>query len=230
MTGILSGLLGWKGYDCAWIAHIASDLPNLDIYSHNILIHLAPPRGIGFIFPPTLLFLVYPFVYLGQVFSWSEEFVSRVFSIPLFLFDIANVFLVVKIIIDNKKIKDVYINSIILILFFSGYFLYTTGYDCHPETLVIFFSLIGINLFFKRKIFLSSILLGLALSSKQIAVFIILPLLFYLIKRKTKFKIIVLFIAGIALSFISIILPFLINNFDDTYYGIYGFASNSART
>ena len=124
----------------------------------------------------------------------------------------------------NPKIKKEYAYALIPVLFFSGYFLYASGFSCHPETLVVFFSLIGLDLLFKRRYFVSSLLFGLAFSSKQVAIFIILPVIFYILRTNVHLRVLFSFMGGVICTFLLIMLPFVIKNPYDTYYGILGFS------
>lgn len=223
LIGLVSGLLGWRSLDCNWLVGIAYHLFTLDPYSHDRLISVAPPLGLGFGFTPLLLFLIAPFIILGKQFGWTGHFIAKIYGLPLLLIDILNIYLIIKIISQYRpRISKSNLNLIILILFFSGYFLFASGSMGHPETLVLFFSLLGIRVLRDKKHLISGILFGLALSAKQSAAFIIIPIFFYLLFQKNGFRPAFKFGAGSIAIFLLIVMPFFIAHPAETWYGIFG--------
>lgn len=227
LIGVGSGFVGWRSGDCEWIRETAGHIFDLEPYSHNYLINIAPPNGIGYGYPPLLLFVISPFITIGDFFGWTSQFITRNYNILLFLVDIANIYLIVSFIKANKpKILEKDLQSISVILFFSGFFLYTSGFSCHPETLVIFCSFLGLHFLRKENFIMSGMLFGLAFSSKQVAVFIIIPVLFYLLFNQKSKLAILKFLLSILLTILFLILPFLVHDFHTTIYGIFGYTSD----
>lgn len=221
LIAFASGFLGWRNPDCGWIVAVASRLFTLDPYSHYRLISIAPPLGQGFSSPPLLLFLIAPFIILGQNFGWTNDFMAKIYQAPLHLIDILNIYLIIKIAREYRpRISKLNLNLTILILFFSGYFLFASGFMGHPETLVLLFSLLGIKFLRYKKLLLSGIFFGLALLAKQAAIFILIPIFFYLLFAKDGFRHALRFGVGVAFAFLLVISPLFIANPADTWYGI----------
>lgn len=224
LIGLLSGFFGWRNSDTGWIASVAS-LLTLDPYSSYRLIGVAPPLGAGFVFPPLLLFIVSPFIILGRQFGWTNEFTAKIYGLPLFLVDIFNIYLIMKIILYYRpKIPPSNLNFIILVLFFSGYFLFTSAFMGHPETLVVLFSILGINSLLKKKFYKCGIFFGLSLLAKQSAIFIIIPVLFYLLIQERDYRYLLKVLGATVGAFLLPILPFFITHPVNTWYGIMGFS------
>jgi len=214
---------GWKSPDCHWNVSIASHFFTLNPYSFYRGVPVAPPLGLGFCCTPLLLFYLGPLTYLGNWLGWTTDFIARIYSLPLNLADILNVWLIIKLIRKYRpKIATADLNLIILILFFSGYFLIASGFEGHPETLVLLFCLLGINFLLKKNILPAGAVFGLALSSKQSAVFIILPLFLYLLLAKNGLKTAFKFMLGLTAVFALILSPFIIFHPQETLYGIFG--------
>lgn len=218
ILGTLSNLLGWKAEDANWNIQAAKRVAVFDTYSEFRLKSVAPPDGAPIGYTPFLLIVTYFFVLAG---------VPGYYTIFLFLADILNVLLISDFILRINPSNKKFIPAISLILFFSGFFLYSSGFIGHPETLVIAFSLMSLRfLFIKKKTAVAGILAGFALASKQSAIFFLIPLLTYLLLIKKDRKEAAKFALGTLASFSLIILPFLLNNFQSTVYGLYGYTNN----
>ncbi len=222
MVGTLANLMGWQHQDKAWLVALSHYLPTFDPWSHLRIISIAPPNGAGYCCPPLLLLLIYPFVIIGGKLGWSQELVTQVYSSSLFLVDIATIFLITKII---KKFRPTLststINTVIILLFFSGFYLFTSGFMGHPETLVVFFSLLAIQTLDIHRYWLAGLLFGIAFAAKQSAIFIFLPIWMLLANRNLNNSIRL----GIAtsLTFLAFVAPFFLIYPRETWYGIIGY-------
>lgn len=225
LLGLAAILLGWKNADKDWVVSAALNFFSLNVYDPMYrVVSLAPPLGMGVVFPPLMLLLVNMVINVGGWFGWTKEFVANIYSLPLFLVDILNVFLIISFFKQKGlKINQKNIHLVILTLFFSGYFLYTSGFMGHPETLIILFALLGIKFFRKKAIFLGGIFFGLAFLAKQTTFFIFAPVFFYLIFHKRSFVNIIKLTNGILVVSLPMLLPFFIAHPFETWYGLVGF-------
>lgn len=225
LIGLATILLGWKGSDKDWIVSASVNFFSFNAYAPIYrVISLAPPLGMGVVYPPLLLLLVNMVINVGGWLGWTIEFVANMYSLLLFLADIFNVYLIISFFKqNNQKIYQKNINLVILTLFFSGYFLYTSGFMGHPETLVILFALLGIKFLRKKAFFLCGIFFGLAFISKQATLFIFAPVFFYLIFQKRKLRNIITVMSGILVVSLPMLLPFFIAHPFEVWYGIVGF-------
>lgn len=107
------------------------------------------------------------------------------------------------------------------ILFFSGFFLYTSAYMGHPETLVLLFSLLGLFSLKKEKYYSTGLLFGLAFAAKQSAFFIFFPILIFLFFKKNNLRNFAKVTLGSIFSSVTVFLPFLIKDFNNTWYEIF---------
>lgn len=223
LIGLFSGFFGWRNSDTEWLVAVASYLFTFDPYSYYRLIGIAPPLGAGYIFTPLLLFLISPFIALGHQVGWTNEFIARIYQLPLFLVDIFNIYLIIQLInYYRPKIPKSNINMIILVLFFSGFFLFTTGYMGHPETLVIFFSLLAIKSLRQKQYIKGGIFFGLALFTKQSSVFILIPIFFCLYLKQGGLQRLFKFLMATITTFLLLMAPFLITHSANTWYGVAG--------
>lgn len=218
--------MGWQSEDARW--HIAATqlIETFSSYSsEHRLQEIAPPTGAPIGYPPLFLFLSYPLVLAARLVGLADSWFLSRYTWLLYGVDIASIYITVSTIRRLRPdLSPLYLKIITLLLFFSGYFLYASGYIGHPDTLVLLFLLLGVNFVQKSKFFSSGIFFGLALATKQLTIFAIIPTFFYLYFQKEKrstlyWSLSLLFIFILAAS------PFLINNFSDFWYGLVGFTS-----
>lgn len=233
IIGFGSNLLGWISDDAKWNTGAALRLPTLDPYAPDTrLVDVAPPLGSPIGYPPLLLLLTYPLLYLEKEFDLDVYQGTVFYKIWLYLADAASVWLIVLMLMKYyPRIKTQQLAVIIFWLLFSGPMFYATFYIGHAEPLVLFFTLASIytitsivnNRTGVFNIIKSALFLGLSLASKLSAVFIIIPVIYYLLLHNLKLKQIIIFLLTIFLVFMALLGPFLINNYENVYYGVFGF-------
>lgn len=222
LIGSLSIFSGWGLYtDSGWVVGISAELFTSGLYKAWRLIDIAPPSGLGLGWTPLLPSLIYPLTILGKQFSWSYGFIAEIYRVLLLGVDIINIYLIVQLVSRRRsKISDLNLCLIILVLFFSGYFLFASGFVGHPETLVLLFSLLGLKPLRQQRFLTSGFFFGLALSAKQSALVILIPVFFVLFFQKNGVWPIFKFLTGTIATFLLILFPFLITHPQDVWYGI----------
>lgn len=220
--GSLSIFSGWGFYaDSGWVVGISAELFTSGPYKAWRLIDIAPPSGLGLGWTPLLPSLIYSLIILGKQFSWSYGLIAEIYRVLLLGVDILNIYLIVQIISRRRlKVSSRNLCLIILVLFFSGYFLLASGFAGHPETLVLLFSLLGMKFLRQQKFLVSGLFFGLALSAKQSALAVLIPVFFVLFFQKIGFRPVLKFLTGTAAAFLLILFPFLITHPQDVWYGI----------
>ncbi len=227
LIGVSSNYFGWVSEDARWNVEAAKLLPSHEFYAEAYrLSQAAPPYGAPIGYPPLLLYITYPFVLLGETFGYQTQEIARWYIGSLYVVDCLVIYLVLNLVRKlNPFLSVSYFVSIMLILFFSGFFWYTTGFIGHPEILVLLFSLLAIGELVKKiriNFVKIGIWLGLLLGAKQTAIFIEIPILLYIWYRY-KFSTVLLTSITTSFIFLLILLPLLVTNFPDTIYGVYGY-------
>ncbi len=240
-TAIVSLRLGWYGDDSLWNVGVAAYLLDFDPYSHYQIYEDFYQDTSPINIPPLTLILIYPFVVLGGFFGWDLPDIVRIYPISLLLIDVVTIDFIIRLIKRiQPSISLKVIKVTLLLLFFSGYFLYSSAFQGRPETLAILLTLTSVRLllvkpsplFFGRewfrsitsRYFVSGILLALALYAKQSAIFIIFPLYLYVLFKEKKINEIFLSLVTTGITLILLFLPFLLVDAPSITKAMIGFA------
>lgn len=234
LLGVLALQFGWVSGDSVWNVAVTTRLPSFDVYSHYLNPINTPMTeftgSASVHYPPLILFLIYPFVVLGGFLGWDITQIGKVYPVVLLVIDVVTIHTLLFVIAWlNPRLKRDYLIAISAILFFSGYFFFSSAHEGRPENLVIFFYLSGLyQLIQKRRVGVAGLLFGGALLAKQSALFLIVPILLYLVFAKKRLR------EMLAVSFLSLVVfglllsPFLVHDFTNTWNGVIGFSVRHA--
>ncbi len=197
----------------------------LDIYAQRLHPEVAPPYGIGYAYPPLVAIVTAPAVWLGDTLRLSDDATGRyLYVIPLLLFDVLCLFafgrLLRQILPSISEREE--IACLVLAMAIPG-FASAAAYSSHAETLMCFLLLAGVAAFLEGRAMAAGAILGLALSTKQTALFVLVPLVFLSLKQAVErrdYRNVMRFCLSTTVVFAAVCLPFAVANFGAMKYAL----------
>lgn len=218
---------GWHQNDYLFFINPAREIidGSLQIYKQRLFPEIAPPHGLGYAYPPLYAISLVPFVGLGDFLGLSTEDIGTyIFPIPLLIFDLLCLLAFLKLVrlVRSDLPQALFPFLAVIVLTCPGYLLSSMYFD-HAESLLSFFLLMGCYFLFAHSLMLSSLFFSLALCTKQTALFVLLPVVFFLLRESIQnhsFKGLAIFVGILSSVFLLIQLPFIWVDFDDAYYAL----------
>lgn len=176
--------------------------------------------------PPLLALVISPFVALGDFLRLENGLTVTLVGFPLLVFDVLAIHQLVSIsgdfnvyLEEQKKIFFVIVTLFSTGLFFSSVFM------SHQESITLFFLLLGFRWLARERVVQSAIPFGLAILSKQTALFAIFPTLLFLTKSHFKERIyhVIAFLTIMSGLFTVVILPFVISDLGIAWDALFGY-------
>lgn len=193
-------------------------------YPFSIYAIRVPAYGVSFpnTLTPLTYYLMTPFVWLAQVLKLNDFATSGglIVILPFLLFDI-----LAGLELRNtiKRLKPGLPESLLFLAFsiflFSPLLFFSTTGLAHGESILLYFSLLGLRQLENKRHVLAGLAFGIAFLFKSTAILMLVPMLVILLIKGQKVEF--LKVAGVSFGITALVLaPFFVRHFADTYYSL----------
>ena len=155
-------------------------------------------------YPSILLYLISIPIFLSEIFNINAFNLAAIYFTLVFLFFDT---LVLRIL--SKWVGDQNKQRLLYLYWLSPILIYLTYVNASLDLIVLYFFFLSLNYLFSSKLLSSSLVLGLALSTKTVIILTIPFIFIYLFSNKASFKSIFIYFAVTLLTFVFINFQFI---------------------